>query len=94
MVIHGAHGQRCSRRAPNLPNGLPATAYNTMLYYGLTGYGKTLGFNPQPPTDSALAFFFANNNALSPGLYGNRDRISELLGMRRFNMANRDRNKL
>lgn len=80
--------------APNLPNGLPATAYNTMLYYGLTGYGKTLGFNPQPPTDSALAFFFANNNALSPGLYGNRDRISELLGMRRFNMANRDRNKL
>ncbi len=80
--------------APNLPNGQPATAYNTMLYYGLTGYGPALGYNPQPLAGSALAYFFAGNNALSTATYGNRDRISELLGMRRFNMANRDRNKL
>jgi len=77
-----------------LPNGLPATAYNTMAYYGLTGYGPASGLNPQPLAGSPLALFFTNNNALSPGLYGNRDRISELLGMRRFNMANRDRHKL
>ncbi|MEQ1559423.1 MAG: MtrB/PioB family decaheme-associated outer membrane protein [Methyloglobulus sp.] len=82
--------------SPNLPNGVPATAYNTMVYYGLTGFGPKLGYpNPNlPQQDPALAFFFANNNALSPALYGNRDRISELLGMRRFNMANRDRHKL
>jgi hypothetical protein len=80
----------------SLPNGLPPTAYNTMLYYGLTGYGYARGFNPQPnaTTDPALAFFFANNNALSTATYGNRDRITELQGMRRFNMADRDRHKL
>ena len=80
--------------APNLPNGVPATAYNTMVYYGLNGWGPNSGFNPVAPAGSALAYFFGGNNALSNALYANENRISELPGMRRYNMADRDRNKL
>jgi len=80
--------------APNLPNGVPATAYNTMVYYGLNGWGLNSGFNPAAPAGSALAYFFGGNNALSNALYANENRISELPGMRRYNMADRDRNKL
>lgn len=76
-----------------LPNGVPATAYNTMLYYGLNGYGYNAGL-PPVALSAALAKFFPNNNALSNALYQNGNRISELLGMRRFNMADRDRNML
>jgi MtrB/PioB family decaheme-associated outer membrane protein len=76
-----------------LPNGQPASAYSTMLYYGLNGYGPVAGYTPIV-ANSALSTFFALNNALAPATYGNRDRITELQGMRRFNMADRDRHKL
>jgi MtrB/PioB family decaheme-associated outer membrane protein len=78
------------------PTGAPAgsTAYGTMLANGLTGYGPVSGLTPLPAAGSAAAFFFANNNALANGLYGNQNRISELPGMRRFNMADRLRDKV
>ncbi|WP_395700027.1 MtrB/PioB family decaheme-associated outer membrane protein [Aquabacterium sp.] len=73
------------------PNG--ATAYGTLQLLGLTGYGPVSGLNPLPTAGSAAAFFFANNNALANALYGNQNRISELPGMRRYNMADRTRDK-
>ena len=78
------------------PTGAPggATAYGTMLALGLTGYGPISGLNPLPTPGTAAAFFFANNNALGNALYGNQNRISELPGMRRYNMADRDRRQL
>jgi len=76
-----------------LPNGVAASAYNTMLYYGLTGYGYNKGL-PATALSASLAKFFANNGALANAMYLNANRISELIGMRRFNMADRDRNKL
>lgn len=76
-----------------LPNGTAASAYNTMLFYGLTGYGYQAGL-PGTALPAALAKFFPNNNALANAMYLNANRISELIGMRRFNMADRDRNKL
>jgi MtrB/PioB family decaheme-associated outer membrane protein len=78
------------------PTGAPggSTAYGTMTQLGVTGYGPVLGLNPLPAAGSAAAFFFANNNALSNSLYGNQNRISELPGMRRYNMADRKRDKL
>ena len=82
--------------AANLsPAGAPggSTAYGTMLANGLTGYGPVSGLNPLPAAGSAAAYFFANNNALSNSLYANQNRISELPGMRRFNMADRVRDK-
>jgi MtrB/PioB family decaheme-associated outer membrane protein len=75
-------------------NGVGSTAYSTLLALGVNGYGPVSGLNPLPATGSAAAFFFANNNALSNALYGNQNRISELPGMRRYNMADRTRDKL
>ena len=83
--------------AANLsPTGAPggATLYGTMQSLGVTGYGPISGLNPLPTTGSAAAFFFANNNAASNALYANANRISELPGMRRYNMADRKRDKL
>ncbi|MEX8511372.1 MAG: MtrB/PioB family decaheme-associated outer membrane protein [Leptothrix ochracea] len=79
------------------PTGAPggATAYDTLVALGLTGYGPVSGLNPAAAAGSAQAFFFPNNNALSNVYYANNvNRISELIGMRHFNNANRDRNKL
>jgi hypothetical protein len=83
--------------AANLsPTGAPggSTAYGTMLAQGYTGYGPASGLNPLPTAGSAAAFFFPNNNELSKALYGNANRISELPGMRRYNMADRLRDKV
>jgi MtrB/PioB family decaheme-associated outer membrane protein len=78
------------------PTGAPggSTAYGTLVQLGVTGYGPVLGLNPLPTAGSPAAFFFANNNALSNSLYANANRISELPGMRRYNMADRKRDKL
>ncbi len=78
------------------PTGAPggSTAYGTMTQLGVTGYGPALGLNPLPAAGSPAAFFFANNNALSNSLYANQNRISELPGMRRYDMADRKRDKL
>jgi len=78
------------------PTGAPggSTAYSTMLANGWTGYGPVSGLNPLPTAGSAAAFFFANNNALANALYGSQNRISELPGMRRYNMADRTRDKV
>jgi hypothetical protein len=78
------------------PTGAPAgsSAYSTLVALGLTGYGPVLGLNALPAAGSAAAFFFANNNALANSLYANQNRISELVGMRRYNMADRVRDKV
>jgi MtrB/PioB family decaheme-associated outer membrane protein len=78
------------------PTGAPggSTAYGTLTGLGYSGYGPVLGLNPLPAAGTAAAFFFANNNALPNALYANQNRISELIGMRRYNMADRTRDKL
>jgi hypothetical protein len=78
------------------PTGAPAgsTAYSTLVANGWTGYGPISGLNPLPTAGTPAAFFFANNNALVNSLYANQNRISELVGMRRYNMADRVRDKL
>lgn len=75
-------------------NAAYGTAYSTLVALGLTGYGPISGLNPLPTPLTAAAFFFPNNNALPNALYGNQNRISELPGMRRYNMADRKRDKL
>jgi len=70
-----------------------ATAYGVLTALGLTGYGPVLGL-PTTPLNATQAIFFPNNNALANAQYGNQNRISELPGMRRYNMADRDRTKL
>jgi len=67
-----------------------ALAY--MIANGLTGYGPIAGFAP-PYTGNAL--IYGNNGGIIPqALYGSRNNINELPGMRRFNMADRNRDKV
>jgi MtrB/PioB family decaheme-associated outer membrane protein len=81
-----------SSSAAALPAG--TTAYSTLTALGLTGYGPVLGLNPVPAVGSAAALYFPLNNALANAQYANQNRISELIGMRRYNMADRQRDKL
>ena len=68
------------------------TALQYMIANGLTGYGPLAGFAP-PYTGNAL--IYGNNGGIIPqALYGSRNNINELPGMRRFNMADRNRDKV
>jgi hypothetical protein len=68
-----------------------ASAYSFMTANSWTGYGPIAGF---AATAGNLNLFFPLNNALANATYSNQNRISELFGMRRFNMANREREKV
>lgn len=68
------------------------TALQYMMQNGLTGYGPLAGYNP-PYTGNQL--IYGNNGGIIPqALYGSRNNINELPGMRRFDMADRNRDKL
>jgi MtrB/PioB family decaheme-associated outer membrane protein len=82
-----------------VPAGQTISAYQAMLLSGLTGYGPVSDRNGGVFAGSGLtaaqaAFFFPNNNVLPNNLYANQNRISELPGMRRLFVADRNRDKL
>jgi hypothetical protein len=68
-----------------------ATALSFMNANGWTGYGPTAGF---AATTGNMNVFFASNNALANAMYANNNRISELPGMRRYYVSDRNRDKL
>ncbi len=78
-----------------VPSGVATaiSAYQYLLATGLTGFGPVAGY-PLVPLTGDAAVYSPNNNILPQGLYGSRNNINELVGMRRFNMADRDRNKV
>lgn len=67
------------------------TALSFMLANGWTGWGPALGF---APTTGDMNVFFPSNNALANNAYANNNRISEVLGVRRYYVADRDRNRV
>jgi MtrB/PioB family decaheme-associated outer membrane protein len=68
------------------------SAYAYLIANGLTGYGPLAGYSP-PYTGNTL--IYGNNGGVIPqALYGSRNNINELPGMRRFNMADRNRDKV
>ncbi len=69
--------------------GLSAYAY--MLANGLTGYGPVAGYGA---TTGNANLFFPLNNALANTAYQNQNRISEILGLLRYNSAPRNRNRV
>jgi len=73
------------------PTGQALSAYQAMTTNGLTGYGPVLGYNGGVFVNST---FFPSNNALANALYANVNRISELIGMRRYYVADRNRDKV
>jgi MtrB/PioB family decaheme-associated outer membrane protein len=71
--------------------GATMSAYQYLLATGLTGFGPVAG----NATNVGNALIFSpNNNIIPQALYGSRNNINELIGMRRFNMADRNRDKL
>ena len=67
------------------------SAYAFMRANGWTGFGPQQGY---ASTTGDMNLFFPSNNALSNALYANNNRISELVGLRRFFVSDRDRRKL
>jgi MtrB/PioB family decaheme-associated outer membrane protein len=74
-----------------VPAGQTISALGILQQTGLTGYGPILGYNGGAFVNST---FFPSNNALANNLYANGNRISELVGMRRYYVANRNRDRL
>lgn len=73
--------------------GATVSAYTYMLQNGLTGFGPLAGL-PATALAGNAAIFSPNNNILPQALYGSRNNINELSGMRRYMMADRNRDKL
>ena len=58
---------------------------------GLTGFGPVAGL-PSSPLSGDAAIFSPNNNIVPQALYGSRNNINEIPGLRRYFEADRDRN--
>ena len=67
-----------------------ATALSFMVANGFDGWGPALGYSA---TTGNMNLFFPNNNALANARYANNNRISELTGLRRYYVSDRNRNK-
>ncbi|HEY8051011.1 MAG TPA: MtrB/PioB family decaheme-associated outer membrane protein [Ramlibacter sp.] len=78
---------------PTLGAGVGATSsvYQYLVANGLTGFGPV---TPYVLETGQAAIFTPNGNIIPQALYASRNNINELVGMRRFNMADRDRAKL
>lgn len=68
-----------------------ATALSLMTANGWNGWGPALGY---AATTGNTNVFFPSNNALANAMYANNNRISELPGMRRYYVADRNRDKV
>jgi MtrB/PioB family decaheme-associated outer membrane protein len=78
---------------PGAPTvGATSSVRDFLQATGLGGYGPNAPYVPLQPGN--LGIFFPNNSALPQALYGSRNDIHEIPGMMRFNMADRDRNKI
>jgi MtrB/PioB family decaheme-associated outer membrane protein len=68
-----------------------ATAVSFMNANGWNGWGPPLGF---AATTGNMNVFFPGNSALANAQYANNNRISELRGLRRYWVADRDRDQI
>jgi MtrB/PioB family decaheme-associated outer membrane protein len=73
--------------------GATTSVYNFLVQNNLTGFGPLLGY-PSTPLTGAAALLTPNNNIVAQRFYGSRNNVSEVPGMRRFNLADRSRDKL
>jgi len=72
--------------------GTHISAYSIIQQLGLGGFGPLASY--VSPQGGSLGIYYPSNSAMPQALYGSRNDIHELPGMRRFNMADRDRNKI
>ncbi len=74
-------------------SGATISVYDYLTQNGLTGFGPLRGF-PNPALTGNAAILTPNNNIVLQRFYGSRNNVSEIPGMRRFNAADRNRDKL
>lgn len=93
----GAYNEDAFLALVPMANVAPSTsiggvsAYAYMVASGLNGYGPAAGY---VATTGNPNLFFPLNNALANSTYANQNRISELAGLRRYNMADRTRDRI
>lgn len=68
-----------------------ASAYSYLTENGLTGYGPAAGY---AATTGNANLFFPLNNQLANATYQNQNRISEIMGLLRYNSAPRTRDRV
>jgi MtrB/PioB family decaheme-associated outer membrane protein len=73
--------------------GATNSVYGYLMQNGLTGFGPLAGY-PSTPLTGDAALFSPNNNIVPQSLYGSRDNVSEIPGMRRYNLADRNRDRI
>lgn len=71
--------------------GATTSVWGYMQATGLTAFGPGAGLPSSPLTGNA-AIFSSNNNIVPQSLYGSRNNINEVPGLRRYFVADRDRN--
>lgn len=80
--------------ANQIPSGGASQSLNSFLKSnGLTGFGPIAGLPATPLTGDA-AIYAPLNNAVPQSLYGSRNAINELVGLRRYTVADRNREKV
>jgi len=75
------------------PGGATVSVLQYLEQTGLTAFGPVAGYPATPLTGNA-AIFSPNNNIVPQSLYASRNNINELVGMMRYNMADRNRDKV
>ena len=73
--------------------GATQSLYSFLKATGFNGFGPAAGL-PSTPLTGDAAIYTPNNNAIPNALYGSRNAINELAGLRRFTVADRNRNKV
>lgn len=73
--------------------GATVSVYDYLRATGLTGFGPYAAYPTVPLTGDA-AIYSPNNSRVPQALYGSRNNANELLGLRRYNMADRTRDKV
>jgi len=73
--------------------GASTSVWGYLQKTGLTAFGPVAGL-PSTPLTGDAAIFSPNNNIVPQGLYGSRNNINEIPGLRRFFVADRNQNHL
>jgi MtrB/PioB family decaheme-associated outer membrane protein len=94
----GAYDEDAFLALVPMANQIPAGgATQSVLAYlqqtGLTAFGPVAG-QPTTPLTGNAAIYSPNNNIVPQALYGSRNNINELPGMRRYMEADRNRHKV
>jgi hypothetical protein len=91
--ISGLQQDAVLPQSSSTPVSQPAAEPDSARRRALTGFGPIAGLPTTPLTGDA-AIYTPLNNAVPQALYGSRNAINELVGLRKYTVADLDRNKV